>query len=192
MVGLVRRQLEESAEHGREVVGSMNRFDQSMQRMEKASQSAADTMQVVAERSRETEDALRMMLQRSERRMTFLFGAMGLLCIIVIAGLLFAMVGDGLPVRSTGGTPPLPPSLGAEAPPAPEQLDVPPASEEGLDQGPSVEDDVQDASAAAVEQEQTGAESSPPLIPAVDAEGATVVVPLDAESAGVSDDASKQ
>lgn len=153
MLGLVRRQVEDSAEHGRQVAGSINRFDETLNRLDETSRSTADTMVGVAERSRASEDVLRTMLERSERRLTFLFGAMGLLCIVVIGGVLFLSAGGRLDVKMPSANP-VDPSAVDDA------FEAPAVGENGMDE-------MEDALTSSI---ATG-------------EVETVIVPLDAESA---------
>ena len=151
MLGLVRKQVEDSAEHGRQVVDSINRFDHTLNRMDETSRSTAQTMVGVAERSRESEDVLRRMLERSERRLTYLLGAMGILCILVIGGVLFLSVGGGLNPQALGEKPSAAPSGAA--------MDTAPAA--AAPEGAAM-------AGPAAPAERTG-------------EDAVIVVPLDAE-----------
>ncbi len=87
----VKRQLESSAE-------GMSHFENSLSTFDATNRSAAETVASLIERSRETEEKLRQLVNRSERRVTLLLGVLGLAFIVVVGGALYyGLTGQPLP-----------------------------------------------------------------------------------------------
>ena len=94
MLGLVKERLESNASHEEQVVDSMNRFNNTLTMMDETSKTTSDTIGSLVDRSRESEESLRAMLERSERRTTMLLGLLGLLTIGAMASALYFGVSD--------------------------------------------------------------------------------------------------
>lgn len=87
----VKRQLETSA-------AGMSHFEDSLNTLDATNRTAAETVASLIERSRETEEKLRQLVNRSERRMTLLLGVLGLAFIAVVGGALYyGVTGRPLP-----------------------------------------------------------------------------------------------
>lgn len=87
----VKKQLETSA-------AGMSHFEDSLNTLDATNRTSAETVASLIERSRETEEKLRQLVNRSERRMTLLLGVLGLAFIAVVGGALYyGVTGRPLP-----------------------------------------------------------------------------------------------
>lgn len=84
VLGLVKDQLAVNAQRDEQVVNSIDRFNDTLQVMDKTSKRSADTIAQLTERARESELQLRSMLERSEKRLIYLISLLIALILIVV------------------------------------------------------------------------------------------------------------
>jgi hypothetical protein len=82
---LLRKQLESSVDHDDKLVDSMNRFNETLAVMDQTSRSSAETMSRLTDRTRDSEEQLRGMLERSEKRLVALISVLGVVTLLVVA-----------------------------------------------------------------------------------------------------------
>ena len=99
---VIREQMEHSVGHGKQMVDSLNRFNDTLTVMDKSSKNTADTLVTLVERMRSSEDLLRNNLERAEKRLVILVSSL-IILIAVAVGVAFFMspYADSLWKRST-------------------------------------------------------------------------------------------
>ena len=91
VLGMVREQLEQTAHHEEEIVGSMNNFNKTLNQMDETNRNSTQTVSTLMERSHDSETALRAMMERSEKRMATLTGLMGFLALAAVGFALYVV-----------------------------------------------------------------------------------------------------
>ncbi len=107
---LLRQQLESAARNEGLMVDSMDNFNKTLKLMDDMSQQTSQTVTTMADRTRDSEDMLRNLLERSERRLI----AMIVTLMIVTLGVLGVGLYIGLGQRSDAPLPP--PAIPVEEP----------------------------------------------------------------------------
>jgi hypothetical protein len=87
VLGILRNQVEASAQHDQQLIESMNRFNQTLGFMDETSRNASKTISDLIDKSRESEILLREVVLRSERRI-----------LLVIVAFLILMMGGAAAV----------------------------------------------------------------------------------------------
>jgi hypothetical protein len=123
MLGMVRDQMERSADNEEELLGSMNSFNKTLTVMDDTNRNTTQAIHTLVERARESESELRALMERSEKRMARLTGFMALLALAAVLFGLYAMFTSR---TSPSAAPPPPPQSGSapsprSAAPAPGQ-----------------------------------------------------------------------
>ena len=85
VLGLLKDQLKSNVVHDEQMATSMNRFNETLTVMDKTNRSASETISGLVDRTRESEDLFRVMLERSEKRLMALIAAM-IVVILSVAG----------------------------------------------------------------------------------------------------------
>ncbi|MBN1270321.1 MAG: hypothetical protein JXB04_12090 [Kiritimatiellae bacterium] len=102
---LLRRQLESSVGHDEKLIDSMNRFNQTLELMDQTSRNSAQTMTRLAERTRESEDLLGGILERSEKRLMVVIGLLAVLTLVVAGSGLYLGIAAYRARSAPGETP---------------------------------------------------------------------------------------
>ena len=89
VLGMVREQLEANSRHENGIIKSMEGFNKTLSQMDETTRSTTATIGDLVEISREAEDELRAMLERSEKRLTVLTGLLGAFGILAIGGAVY-------------------------------------------------------------------------------------------------------
>lgn len=71
-LGLLKSQLESKTRHDQQMADSMTNFNRTLALMDKTSQSTAQTVGAMADRTKDSEEMLRNILERSERRLVWM------------------------------------------------------------------------------------------------------------------------
>lgn len=91
---LLRKQLEAAARNEDHLVASMQHFNKTLTLMDDMSQRTSQTVSSMADRTRESEDLLRSILERSERRLVYTIVTLVIVTLSVLgAGLYFGLGG---------------------------------------------------------------------------------------------------
>ena len=89
VLGMVRTQLETNAAHEHEIIKSMEGFNKTLNLMDETSRNTASTIGDLVESTRDSEDELRAMLERSEKRSALLTGILGVIGLLAIGSALY-------------------------------------------------------------------------------------------------------
>lgn len=89
MINLLRQQTEAAAAHDRELIASMNRFNQTLGLLDETSRNSGRTVANLVEKSRESEDLLRTVIERSERRIMVVIGIFIAVVVLGVGGLMY-------------------------------------------------------------------------------------------------------
>jgi len=89
MINLLRQQTEAAAAHDRELIESMNRFNQTLGLLDETSRNSGRTVANLVEKSRESEDLLRRVIERSERRIMVVIGIFIAVVVLAVGGLVY-------------------------------------------------------------------------------------------------------
>ena len=104
---LVRDQLESTAQHEQDMVGSMEGFNRTLHLMDETNRATSSTVSDLVDRSHTAESELRTMLERSQQRLTLLSGVLGTVGLVVVAGVIyFSLAQDGNLRTTTVEAPP--------------------------------------------------------------------------------------
>lgn len=91
-LNLLKKQLEAAARNENHLVNSMDQFNKTLNLMDNLSKSTSQTVASMADRTRDSEEMLRLILERSERRLIYLIVALGVAIFAVLgAGLYFGV-----------------------------------------------------------------------------------------------------
>ena len=104
---LLKKQLEASARNEGHMVESMQKFNQTLQVMDNLSKSTSQTVTTMADRTRDSEEMLRAVLERSERRLVYMIVGLMVLTVTVLGVGLYV----GLSPRDPAPTPPAMPTI---------------------------------------------------------------------------------
>lgn len=83
-LALLKKQLESNVRHDEQMMESIKRFNDTLSLMDKTSQGTAQTVATLADRTRESEDLLREILARSEKRLVYLISTLVVITIAVL------------------------------------------------------------------------------------------------------------
>lgn len=86
---LIRDQMGHSVEHGQQMVDSLNRFNATLTLIDQSSRGTVNTLTGLVDRMRESEHLLRNNLERAEKRMVVLIGALVVVILLAIAAALY-------------------------------------------------------------------------------------------------------
>ena len=117
-LGLLKRQLEAAARNEEHMLESMKNFNKTLSLMDDLSKSTSQTVSSMADRTRDSEELLRSILERSERRLVYLIVAL----MVVTIGVLGAGMYLGFSQRGLDAPPPVP-AIEEPAEEAPEAFD---------------------------------------------------------------------
>lgn len=120
---LIRDQMGHSVEHGQQMVDSLNRFNATLTLIDQSSRGTVNTLTGLVDRMRESEHLLRSNLERAEKRMVVLIGALVVAILLAIAAALY-FNGWGRPAPAESVPVPIPTAAWAPAPLA--EPDAPP------------------------------------------------------------------
>ncbi len=146
VLGLLKTQMESNVQHDQQMIESMNRFNQTLGIMDETSRTSSRTVTDLIEKSRESDELLRDVIARSERRLLTVVISFLLALILGTGALLYLEWSGGgfrtapatthvpmaVPVPSVAIPPPLPEVVveEEEAPPAPvEEVPLPAENE---------------------------------------------------------------
>lgn len=108
-LGLLKKQLEAAARNEGHMVESMRQFNQTLTLMDDLSKSTSQTVHSMADRTRDSEEMLRAVLERSERRLIYMIVGLMVLTLTVLGVGLYIGLGQREAV-----TPPPPPAPAVE------------------------------------------------------------------------------
>ncbi len=100
-LALLKKQMESNVQHGEQMIDSIKHFNQTLGRMDETSKSTASTVAALVEKGRESEDLLRQILERSEKRLIYLIGTLLVVTLLVLGAGLYLGLADRLTVDRT-------------------------------------------------------------------------------------------
>lgn len=128
---LLRRQLESSVQHDQQLVDSMNKFNSTLGVMDETARNSGKTVSDLVAKSRETENLLQNVIERSEKRIAFLIGSFVVVILLAVGAVLYLGSGTARPFgRPLPPPAPPPASVVAPAPPAPPAEKAPAAKKQ--------------------------------------------------------------
>jgi len=93
-LALLRRQLESAGRNEEQIVESFRNFNRTLELMDEMSKSTSQTVTSMSERTRDSEEMLRNILERSEKRLMYMIvGLMGATILVLGVGLYIGMGG---------------------------------------------------------------------------------------------------
>ena len=102
MISLLRQQTEAAAAHDRELIESMNRFNQTLGLLDETNRNSGRTVANLVEKSRESEDMLRSVIERSERRIMVVIGLFIAVVILGVGALVYFGTDGRAAARNAG------------------------------------------------------------------------------------------
>ena len=94
VLSLLHNQIESSVRHDQQLVESMNHFYETLGLMDETSRNSGRTVSDLVQRSREAEDLLKDVIERSERRVAFLITVFVLVTFVAVGSLLYLGLND--------------------------------------------------------------------------------------------------
>jgi hypothetical protein len=168
VMSLLRQQIESGASHDRQLVESMNRFNQTLSVMDQTSRTSGRAVEQLIGKAADSEKILHDAMERSERRFMVITGIFALVAVLVAGTVLaLAWVGHAASSRESVEPPPAPMSVPDVKPAAP----VPIGAAEGLPPGavpvlPTVIEATPSATADALPPDRMEPSSPPVTLPA--------------------------
>ena len=106
VLSLLHNQIESSVRHDQQLVESMNHFNETLGLMDETSRNSGRTVSDLVQRSREAEDLLKDVIERSERRVAFLITVFVLVTFVAVGSLLYLGLNDQWSFKRVLSTPP--------------------------------------------------------------------------------------
>jgi len=94
-LSLLRKQLETSGRHEEQMVEGFRNFNRTLELMDQMSKSTSQTVTSMAERTRDSEDMLRSILERSEKRLMYMIVTLMAVTVLVLGVGLYIGMGSG-------------------------------------------------------------------------------------------------